>query len=113
MSKAPNRSMKALKVALVILGICCLVACFWYRSGEAEMEDGTRKWIAVGLKVSPWYTDEKVTRPDGNLASSNSGVNLWSLTTLVGIAALGCFKLAGKIRSAQSPDEHLHKKDEL
>ena len=65
----------------------------------------------VGLNVSPWYRDEKVTRPDGSLASSSMNLSLLNFSTFVGLAALGCFKLAGKSRAATSEDETLHERD--
>ena len=97
--------MKAIKLGLVLLGVLCLVVCFWYSSGEDQVEDGTRQRITVGLSFSPWYEYETVTRPDGSLASSNTGLTFWNLTTLVGIAALGCFKLATSLRVGRSQDE--------
>jgi len=97
--------MKAIKIGLVLLGVLCLVVCFWYRSGQNEVEEGTRQWRTVGLSISPWYDYEKVTRPDGSMASSETSLTFWNLTTLVGIAALGCFKLATSLRVGRSQDE--------
>ncbi len=97
--------MKAIKIGLVLPGVLCLVVCFWYRSGRDQVEDGTHQRITVGLSFSPWYEYEKVTRPDGRLASSSTNLTFWNLTTLVGIAALGCFKLATVLRRGQSQDE--------
>ena len=104
--------MKAVKIVLVLLGILCLVVCFWYRSGHNEVEEGTRQWRTVGLNVSPWYRDEKVTKPDGSLASSKMNMSLLNFSTFVGFAALGCFKLAGKIGAAKFEDETLYERDQ-
>ena len=104
--------MKVVKIGLVLLGILCLVVCFWYRSGQNEVEEGTRQWRTVGLNVSPWYRDEKVIRPDGSLASSSMNMSLLNFSTFVGLAALGCFKLAGKIGTVKSEDESLNERDQ-
>ncbi len=101
----------AIKIGLVLLGVLCLVVCFWYRSGQDQVEDGTRQWITVGISISPWYDYEKVTRPDESLASFSSSLTFWNLTTLVGLAALGCFILAGRIGATHSQDETLHQRD--
>ena len=96
------RVWKAIRIALVMLGICGLVAGFWYRSGENDIENGTVQWIEVGLSASPLYRYEEVTRADGEMASFNSSFSPWSLTTLLFFAVVGCFILARKIRLPQS-----------
>ncbi len=103
--------MKSVKIGLVLFGILCLIVCFWYRSGQDEVEEGTRHWITVGVSISPWYKDDKVTRPDGSLASSSMNLSFLNFSTFVGLAALGCFKLAGRIGTAKSEDETLHERD--